>query len=64
MSDTRIDTLVIAGGLLLWVAIFVASWQGKLGVSGRVSDGLLVLVAGVIAYRFWRMYRRWGRKGA
>jgi hypothetical protein len=63
MSDARIDTIVITAGLLAWVAIFVASWQGKLHVSGTASDGLLAVLAIMIAYRLWRMVRR-GRKGA
>ena len=64
MSDTRIDIILITVGLLVWVGIFVASWQGKLGVSGLVSDGLLALVGIAVGYRFWRMVRRWSRKGA
>jgi hypothetical protein len=35
-----------------------------LRVSGLVSDGLLALLGGVIAYRIWRICRREGRKGA
>jgi hypothetical protein len=64
MSDLRMDIAVIAGGLLAWIGIFVASAQGRLGVSGLVSDGLLLLVAALIAHRAWRLYRRRGGKDA
>lgn len=63
MPDARIDSIVIAGGIFLWIGIFVASAQGKLHVSGLVSDGLLAVLAVFIAYRLWRVYRRWSRKG-
>jgi hypothetical protein len=61
MSDTRIDTILIAGGVIAWVAVFVASWHGKLGVSGRVSDTILALLAAVILYGLWRAWRRRSR---
>jgi hypothetical protein len=64
MSDVRIEILAIAAGLIVWIGIFVASWHGKLGVSGLVSDGLLAFLALVIAYRSWRLYRHWVRKNA
>lgn len=63
MPDTRFDTILITGALLAWVGIFVASAQGKLHVSGLVSDGLLAVLAVFIAYRLWRVCRRWSRKG-
>ena len=61
MSGARIDAVIIAAGLLVWAGIFAASWQGTLGVSGKVSDGLLALVAALIAWRIWHAYRRRGR---
>jgi membrane protein implicated in regulation of membrane protease activity len=64
MSQARTDAIVITGLLLVWAGIFAAAAQGKLHVSGLVSDGLLALLAVVIAYRLWRVYRRWGHKGA
>ncbi|MBA2587114.1 MAG: hypothetical protein H0U98_00645 [Alphaproteobacteria bacterium] len=64
MSESRSDTLVIAGGLLAWPSLFAASAQGKLHVSGMVSDGLLAVLAALIAYRLWRACRRGGRNGA
>jgi len=64
MPDARIDTVVITAGLLAWVGIFVASSQGKLHVSGLVIDGVLAVLAIMIAYRLWRLYRRWSRNGA
>ena len=64
MSEARIDAIVILSGLIAWAGIFVASSQGKLHVSGLVSDGLLAVLALLIAVRFWRAYRRWSRKGA
>ena len=63
MSDFRFEIAVIAGVLLVWIGIFAASWQGKLGVSGTVSDGLLALLGVIILYRLWRLCRRLGRKG-
>jgi membrane protein implicated in regulation of membrane protease activity len=62
MSDTRIDAIVIAGGLLAWIGIFVMSAQGKLHVSGTVSDGVLALLAILIAWRLWRVVRHRSRK--
>ena len=44
MPAPRTESIVIAAGLLAWVGIFVASWQGKLGVSWVVSDGLLAFL--------------------
>jgi membrane protein implicated in regulation of membrane protease activity len=64
MPAPRTESIVIAAGLLAWVGIFVASWQGKLGVSWVVSDGLLAFLAIVIAYRLWRVCRLRGRKRA
>lgn len=64
MPAPRTESIVIAAGLLAWAGIFVASWQGKLGVSWVVSDGLLAFLAIVIAYRLWRVCRLWGRKRA
>jgi membrane protein implicated in regulation of membrane protease activity len=61
---SAIDAIVIAGGLLAWIGIFAAAAQGKLHFSGTVSDGLLALLALLIAWRLWRVVRRWGRKGA
>jgi membrane protein implicated in regulation of membrane protease activity len=64
MSQARIDAVVIAGLIFVWIGIFVASSQGKSHVSGLASDGLLAVLAVLIAYRLWRVYRRWDRKGA
>ncbi len=64
MLEARIDAIVILGGLIAWAGIFVASSQGKLHVSSLVSDGLLAVLALLIAYRLWRVYRRWSHKGA
>jgi len=61
MSGARIDIVLIAGGLVAWIAVFAASWHGKLGVSGRVSDTILALLAAVILYGLWRTWRR-GRR--
>jgi hypothetical protein len=60
MSKTRIDIIVLAGCLAAWVGIFVASWHGKLGVSGKISDSLLAFLALMIVHRLWRIYRRRG----
>jgi len=64
MLQSRIDTTVIAGLLLAWIGIFAAAAQGKLHVSSLVSDGLLAVLALLIAWRLWRMVRRRGRKRA
>jgi membrane protein implicated in regulation of membrane protease activity len=64
MSGARIDAVVIAGLFLAWIGVFVASSQGRLHVSGLASDGLLAVLAALIAYRLWRMVRRRGRTGA
>jgi ABC-type uncharacterized transport system permease subunit len=64
MSESRTDTIVIAGLLFAWIGIFAAAAQGKLHVSSLVSDGLLAVLALLIAYRLWRMVRRGGRKRA
>ena len=61
MSDARIDIVLIAGGIVLWIAVFVASASGKMGVSGRVSDTLLALIAAAVAYGLWRAWRRRSR---
>jgi hypothetical protein len=58
MSQARIDAMVIAGALLAWIGVFLASAQGLLHVSWMVSDGLLALLALVIAHRLWRVWRR------
>ncbi len=63
MPDTRIDAVVIAGGILLWIGIFVASWHGMLGVSGRVTDTVLASLAFLIGYRIWRVCRGSRRRG-
>ncbi len=64
MLEARIDAIVILGGLIAWAGIFAAAAQGKLHVSSLVSDGLLAVLALLIAYRLWRVYRRWSHKGA
>jgi hypothetical protein len=61
MADSRIEMLMVVLGLVAWIGIFAASWQGKLGVSGTVSDGLLAILGALIAYRLWRLYRGAGR---
>lgn len=62
MSGARSDSVVITVCVVAWVAIYIASAQGLLHVSWMVSDGLLALLALMIAYRLWRMVRRRGRK--
>ena len=61
MAGARREIILVAAGILAWLGIFVASWQGALGVSGTISDSLLVFLAVVIAYRLWRL---WSPKGA
>ena len=61
MSDARAELLLVALGILAWAAIFQASAQGLLHVSWIVSDGLLVLLALMIGYGLWRIWRRWAR---
>jgi uncharacterized membrane protein YeaQ/YmgE (transglycosylase-associated protein family) len=58
MPDARIDIVLIAGGIAAWIAVFVASAQGKMGVSNRVSDTLLALIAALVGYGIWRAWRR------
>ncbi len=58
MSKTRLDGLVIMACLVAWIAVFVASAHGALGVSGKVSDGILAVLAVIAAHRLWRIYRR------
>lgn len=58
MSEGRIDSLVIIGSILAGVGIFLAASQGMLPVSGKITDGVLALLAILIAHRLWRMHRR------
>ena len=58
MSAGRFDAFLITGCILAWAGIFLASAHGMLHVSGKVSDGLLALLAIVIAYRLWRFWSR------
>jgi len=58
MSAGRFDAILIIGCILAGAGIFLASAHGVLHVSGKVSDGLLALLAIVIAYRLWRLWSR------
>ena len=58
MSAGRFDAILIIGCILAGAGIFLASARGMLHVSGKVSDGLLALLAIVIAYRLWRLWSR------
>jgi hypothetical protein len=58
MSAGRFDAILILGCILAGAGIFLTSAQGMLHVSGKVSDGLLALLALVIAYRLWRLWSR------
>lgn len=58
MSAGRFDAILITGCILAWAGIFLAAAHGMLHVSSKVSDGLLALLALVIAYRLWRIWSR------
>ena len=58
VAHARIDIVLIAGGIAAWIAVFVTSAKGKMGVSDRVSDTLLAVIAAVVAYGIWRAWRR------
>ncbi len=58
MSAGRFDAILITGCILAWAGIFFASAHGMLHVSSKISDGLLALLALVIAYRLWRLRSR------
>ena len=61
MPDARTDILVIAAGLIAWIGLYTASAQGLLHISWVYSDGMLALLGVGIAYRLWRLIRRWSR---
>jgi hypothetical protein len=63
MSGVRTEIILIAAGLMAWVAIFMASAQGLLHVGGMVSDGVLAILAAAIGYCLWRVWRRRGQYG-
>jgi membrane protein implicated in regulation of membrane protease activity len=64
MYGAYIEAIAITGGILVWIGVFVASWQGKLGVSWVISDGFLAFLAVMVAYRLWRICCRRGQTGA
>jgi sulfite exporter TauE/SafE len=61
MSQGRIDIFLIIGSILAGAGIFLAASQGLLPVSGKITDGVLILLSIIILHRAWRLYRRRSR---
>lgn len=63
MSQGRFDAAIIIGGVVAFAAIFAAAAQGLLHISGKISDSLLALIAALVLYRLWCVWRRRSRHG-
>ena len=61
MSEGRVDKLVIIGSILAGAGIFLAASQGQLPVSGKITDGVLALLAVLVAHRLWHIHCRRSR---